>query len=84
MDYTKGEVILTTIRIVETVEPDNIIEVQAYPQSNDVIGLKDLYVSLSIPATQINMIKDTIASGEQTSGVGFKVTSSYGNGSLIR
>ena len=84
VDYTKGEVILTTIRIVETVEPDNIIEVQAYPQSNDVIGLKDLYVSLSIPATQINMIKDTIASGEQTSGVGFKVTSSYGNGSLIR
>ena len=32
----------------------------------------------------INMVKDTITSGEQISGVGYKVTSSYSNGALIR
>ncbi len=30
------------------------------------------------------MIKDTISSGEQISGVGYKTTSSYLNGSLKR
>lgn len=84
VDYTKGEVKLFTTRIVGTSLPNNVIEVQAYPLSNDVIGLKDLYVSFSVSKSKINMIKDTISSGEQTSGVGFKVTSSYGNGKLSR
>jgi hypothetical protein len=30
------------------------------------------------------MIKDTISSGEQISGIGFKVTSNYLNGELKR
>ena len=84
VDYTKGEILLNTIQIFSTIKPNRIIEVQAYPTSNDVIGLKDLYVSLSVPDSKINMVKDTITSGEQISGVGFKVTSSYGNGQLTR
>ena len=84
VDYKKGEVILTTINITETTQPNNIVEVQAYPESNDVIGLKDLYLNFDISNSTINMVKDTITSGEQISGVGFKVTSSYTNGELIR
>lgn len=84
VDYTKGEVKLFTTRIVNTVLPNRIIEVQAYPLSNDVIGLKDLYVSFDVSKSTINMVKDTITSGEQISGVGFKVTPSYGNGKLSR
>jgi len=84
VDYTKGEVKLNTVRIVDTIQPNRIIEVQAYPLSNDVIGLKDLYVSFSVSTSKINMVRDTIASGEQISGVGFPVTSSYGNGKLTR
>jgi len=84
VDYTKGEILLNTVQIFSTVQPNRIIEVQAYPLSNDVIGLKDLYVSLAVPDSKINMVKDTITSGEQISGVGFRVTSSYGNGQLTR
>ena len=84
VDYEKGEVKLFTTRIVNTILPNRIIEVQAYPLSNDVIGLKDLYVSFDVSKSSINMIKDTISSGEQISGVGFKVTPSYGNGKLSR
>ena len=51
---------------------------------NDIIGLQDLYLQFSISDSTINMVKDTITSGEQISGVGFKVTSSYTNGDLIR
>ena len=84
VDYVKGEVILTTINITSTERPNDIIEIQAFPDSNDIIGLTDLYLNLNIPSSTINMVKDTISSGEQISGIGFKVTSSYTNGELIR
>ena len=72
------------MNISSTIEANNVVEVQAYPESNNVIGLKDLYLSFNIDNSTINMVKDTITSGEQISGVGFKVTSSYSNGDLKR
>jgi hypothetical protein len=84
IDYAKGEIILNTLNITSTAAANNIIEIQAYPESNDVIGLKDLYLSFSVADSKINMIKDTITSGEQISGVGYKTTSSYLNGELKR
>ena len=87
VDYKKGEVILNTINFASTVSQNNIIEVQAYPESNDVVGLKDLFVSFDVANTSINMVKDVIASGEDVSGVVFTrdyFTSSYSNGVLER
>ena len=84
VDYAKGEIIINTLNITSTTAANNIIEIQAYPESNDVIGLKDLYLSFSVADSTINMVKDTISSGEQISGVGYKVTSSYLNGELKR
>ena len=87
VDYKKGEVILNTINFGSTVSQNNIIEVQAYPESNDVVGLKDLFVSFDVSNTSINMVKDVIASGEDVSGVVFTrdyFTSSYSNGVLER
>tara|TARA_B100001094_G_scaffold250045_1_gene247501 strand:+ start:876 stop:2786 length:1911 start_codon:yes stop_codon:yes gene_type:complete len=84
VNYTTGEINIFTINIVNTVLLNGIIEVQAFPESNDVIGLENLYVELSIDKSTINMVKDTITSGEQVSGIGFPVTSSYSNGKLTR
>jgi 6-pyruvoyl-tetrahydropterin synthase len=84
IDYEKGEIMVNTLNITSTVASNDIIEIQACPDSNDVIGLKDLYLSFSVADSTINMIKDTISSGEQISGVGYKTTSSYLNGSLKR
>ena len=84
VDYKKGEIMINTLNITSTEKPNDIIEIQACPDSNDVIGLKDLYLSFSVSDSTINMIKDTISSGEQISGVGYKTTSSYLNGSLKR
>ena len=87
VDYKKGEVILNTINITSTTSQNNIIEVQAFPESNDVVGLKDLYLSFDVSNTTINMTKDVIASGEDVSGVVFTrdyYTSSYSNGELER
>jgi len=87
VDYTKGEITLNTVKIVSTEMPNNIIEIQAYPESNDVIGLKDLYLNFNISESTINMVRDVIASGDEVSGVVFSrdyYTSSYLNGNLIR
>jgi hypothetical protein len=87
VDYKKGEIILNTINITSTASENNIIEVQAFPESNDVVGLKDLYLSFDVSKSTINMFKDVIASGEDVSGVVFTrdyYTSSYSNGDLER
>ena len=84
VDYIHGEIILNTINITSTEKTNNIVEIQAFPESNDIISLKDLYLTFSVDNSQINMVKDTITSGEQISGVGFNVTSSYSNGALTR
>ena len=87
VDYMKGEVLLNTINIASTVAQNNIIEIQAYPESNDVVGLKDLFVSFNVSNSAINTVKDVIASGEDVSGVVFTrdyFTSSYSNGVLER
>ncbi len=84
VDYSTGEVIVNTINITSTELEDGVIEIQAYPDSNDVIGLKDLYLVFDVSKSKINMVKDTIASGEQISGVNYPVRSSYSNGKLTR
>jgi len=84
VNYNTGEIMINPVNIKSTDISENIIEVQAYPESNDVIGLKDLYLYFDVSKSKINMVKDTISSGEQISGVGYKITSSYLNGELKR
>ena len=84
VDYAKGEILINTIDISATDKENDIVEIQAFPDSNDIIGLKDLYLSFSVADSKINMVRDTITSGEQISGVGYKSTSSYLNGALKR
>ena len=86
IDYVKGEVKLNPINILST-DIDRgvpIIEVEAVPYSNDIIGLQDLYLQLDNSNTIINMLSDDIASGAQVSGTDYKVSSSYSNGVFVR
>ena len=88
VDYSKGEIKIGTVNIISTSLGNDIIEIQAYPESNDVIGLKDLYLNFSISKSTINMVRDVIASGDEISGTVFSrdeyYRSSYSNGNLIR
>ena len=84
VDYVKGEIIINTLNITNTTLGNGLIEIQAFPESNDIIGLKDLYLQLDMSNTKINMVRDTISSGQQISGIGYRTTSSYSNGTLIR
>lgn len=88
VNYQTGEIYLGELNITSTSIPQDIIEIQAFPESNDIIGLKDLYLSFNIQKSSINMIKDVIVSGDDISGVVFSTNdyyrSSYSNGELMR
>ena len=87
VDYERGEIILSPIRIVNTTivsSTSPIIEIQAIPESNDVIGLQDLYLQLDISKSFINVVPDTISSGSDRSGSQYAVSSSFTTGSITR
>ena len=77
VDYMTGEVLIDTVNILSTVVANDVIEIQAIPHSNDIVGLRDLYVKFDMTNTTINMVTDLIASGENTSGSRFVHTHSY-------
>ena len=58
------------------------MEISAIPESNDVIGLQDLYLQLD--KSNVDMIVDEITSGADPSGSTYTVTPSYNQGSIVR
>lgn len=84
VDYARGEILLDVVNITGTELSNGFIEVQAIPESNDVIGLKDLYLQVDVRNSVVNMIEDTISSGENISATQYVSTSSYLNGKYVR
>jgi len=84
VDYVKGEILLNSVNIISTVKSNNVVEIQAIPESNDIIGLKDLYISLDIASSKFTMIKDIMSSGDNVAGTRFTSTSSFVNGTYTR
>tara|TARA_Y100001937_G_scaffold114597_1_gene164513 strand:+ start:2070 stop:3941 length:1872 start_codon:yes stop_codon:yes gene_type:complete len=84
IDYIKGEILLDVVNIESTALNNNVIEVEAVPDSNDIIGLKDLYLQIDVGNSVVNTVEDTITSGENTAATLFVPTSSYLNGQFTR
>jgi hypothetical protein len=86
IDYTKGIITLNPINIIsaKTKDSQSIIEISAVPQSNDIIGLQDLYLQLDINNSIFEMVIDEVSSGLDPSASNYIVTSSYSNGNLVR
>jgi len=86
IDYIKGIITLNPINITSAKIKDgqSIIEISTTPQSNDVIGLQDLYLQLDINNSIFEMVIDEISSGLDPSASNYIVTSSYNNGNLVR
>ena len=84
VDYKKGEVIIDTVNITQTVLADNIIEIQAIPQSNDILARKELYLQFDVSNSNFFMREDPISTGANTSGTRYEPQSSYSNGAKVR
>jgi len=84
VNYKKGRITLNPINITsgKLKSGQQIMEISISPESNDVIGLQDLYLQLD--TSSVEMVVDEISSGLDPSGSNYVVTPSYRNGSLVR
>lgn len=80
--YKKGEIMLNSV--VFTSYDGTEIQIEATPDSNDVIALRELYLRLETSKLNIQMIEDTLASGYDLSGENYIVSSSYNQNNYIR
>ena len=83
VDYMRGEIKLTTIIFTSSTSTAGI-EIEAIPESNDVLALRDIYLELDITKLNVSVLEDVITSGENTSATQYAVTSSYINGNYTR
>lgn len=86
IDYVNGIITLNPVNVIFAPEKNGqpTIEISAIPQSNDVIGLQDLYLQLDISMSNFEMVPDKISSGLDPSGTTYITSSSYKNGILVR
>ena len=86
VDYVNGIVTINAMNILAGMEKDGqqVIEIQATPLSNDVVGLQDLYLQLDTSNSTFEMVADEIASGLDPSASNYIVSSSYAEGNLVR
>ena len=86
IDYVNGIITVNAINILAGMEKDGqqVIEIQATPLSNDVVGLQDLYLQLDTSNSTFEMVSDEIASGLDPSASSYIVSSSYAEGNLVR
>ena len=84
INYKTGRITLDPINIVsgKTKDSVQILEISVAPESNDIIGLQDLYLQLD--SSTVDMVVDPISSGSDPSGSNYTVTTSYSNGNIIR
>ena len=84
IDYKKGEIVLDTVNIISTIENDDVIEVEAIPQSNDVLAKNELYLQFDISKSDFFTRIDSISTGANTSGSRYLPESSYFGGKKVR
>ena len=82
VDYVHGEINLDVVNITGASLSSGVIEVEAIPDSNDIIALKDLYLQLDVPNSTVSALPDVISSGENTSATAYVKTSSYASESI--
>ena len=77
VDYTMGEIVVNDLTIQSTSIANNQLQLSATPESNDLISLRETYLTIGIDNTVISVLEDTISSGSNISGTGVVPESSY-------
>ncbi len=77
VDYSMGEIVVNDLIISSTSVADNQLQISASPESNDLISLRETYLTIGIDNTTVSVLEDTISSGSNLSGTGVVPESSY-------
>ena len=75
---------LDVVNISGTTLTNGTVQVEAIPESNDIIALKDIYLQYDIGNSEVTALQDVVSSGENTSATSYVVTSSYSDEGYIR
>jgi hypothetical protein len=79
VNYEKGEIILYPIVITST-SLENKIEIEVIPDSNDILSRENIYIVLdNTDVSKLLLIKDTLSSGSNRSGLSYVPPSSFTN-----
>ena len=77
VDYSMGEIVVNDLIISATSVANNQFQISATPESNDLISLRETYLTIGIDNTTVSVVEDTISSGSNLSGTGVIPESSY-------
>ena len=77
VDYDMGEIVINDLILQSTVVANNTLQIKAVPKSNDLVSLRETYITLGIDNSVITVVEDTISSGSNLSGTGVIPESSY-------
>jgi len=77
IDYTMGEIVINDLIITSTSVAGNLLQISGVPESNDLVSLRETYLTIGIDNTTVSVLEDTISSGFNLSGTGVVPESSY-------
>ena len=77
VDYDMGEITINDLIIQSTNVANNTLQISATPKSNDLVSLRETYITMGIDNSVITVVEDTISSGANLSGTGVIPESSY-------
>ena len=77
VDYDMGEITINDLIIQSTNVVNNTLQISATPKSNDLVSLRETYITMCIDNSVITVVEDTISSGSNLSGTGVIPESSY-------
>ena len=77
VDYDMGDIVINDLIIQSTVVANNTLQIKATPKSNDLVSLRETYITMGIDNSVITVVEDTISSGSNISGTGVIPESSY-------
>ena len=77
VDYDMGEIVINDLIIQSTSVTNNTLQIKATPKSNDLVSLRETYITMGIDNSVVTVVEDTISSGSNLSGTGVIPESSY-------
>jgi hypothetical protein len=75
VNYTTGKMVINDFVILSAT--NNQITIYCVPDSNDIVSVRNQIVAISQNSTRLNVIVDTVASGQFTGGTNYVFSSSH-------
>ena len=76
IDYATGKIIVDQLNITSTVLDENQVKIFVTLNSNDIVSVRNILLTINESDITVNTIVDKIATGESSAGVDYQTSSS--------